>query len=148
MSSTAISPGYAASSAQILGRGFKSSSVSDTTPIVFVLDEDASVRESLELMIRRERWRSSTFESAQEFLVLPPTNVPSCLLLDGASPTFSAFDLQRKIAVDRSSTSIIFMAASINVGAAVKAMKSGAVEVFTKPIPEDALLIAIREALE
>jgi len=148
MSSTAVSPGCAAGTGQMLARGFKSSFVPDTTPIVFVLDENASVRESLEHLIRREGWRSAAFESADEFFSLPPVNVPNCLLLDAGAASFDAFDLQRRVAADRLSTSIIFMAARINVGTAVKAMKSGAVEVFKKPIPEDALVSAIREALK
>lgn len=148
MSSATISPRYAANSAEVLGRGFKSSFVSDTTPIVFVLDEDASVRESLDFLLRGAGWRSQTFASAEEFLTTPPAVVPNCLVLDASLSCPNALDLQKRVAIDRPGTSIIFMAGSVDVTTIVKAMKAGAVEFFTKPFPEDALLGSIREALE
>jgi FixJ family two-component response regulator len=122
--------------------------VSKDTPIVFVLDEDASVRESLELLIRHEGWRSETFASAQEFLTCPPAVVPNCLVLDASLPGPNALDLQKRVAIDRPGTSIIFIAGSCDVAMTVKAMKAGAVEFFTKPFPEEALLTSLREALE
>jgi FixJ family two-component response regulator len=148
MSSGAISPRYAAKSAQVLGRGFKSSFVSDTKSIVYVLDEDASVRSSLDFLIRGAGWRSETFASAQEFLATPPAVVPNCMVLDASLSCSNALDLQKRVAIDRPGTSIIFIAGSIDVATTVNAMKAGALEFFTKPFPEDALLGSIREALE
>ena len=148
MSSAAISPGFAASSAQVLGRGFTPSYAPETTPIVFILDEDTSVRESLELLIRGEGWRCETFASAQEFLTCPPAITPNCLVLDASLPGPNALDLQKRVAIDRPGTPIIFSAGRIDVPTTVKAMKGGAVEFFTKPFPADALLNSIREALE
>ena len=148
MSSVAISPGYAANSAQVLGRGLTSSFASDTTPIVFVLDEDAAERESLELLICGEGWRCETFACAQEFLTFPPAVVPNCLVLDALFPGANALELQRRAAIDRPGTPVIFIAGRIDIPTTVKAMKAGAVELFTKPFPEAALLSSVREALE
>ena len=148
MHSATISLGSAANSAQLLGRGFRSSFEADATPIVYVLDEDASVRESLELLIRGEGWRCETFVSAQEFLACPRAVVPNCLVLDAALPGTNALDLQKNIAVDRPGTSIIFITGRIDLPTTVKAIKAGAVEFFTKPFAEDVLVTSIREALE
>lgn len=148
MSSAAILPRYTTSSAQVLGRGFKSTFTPDTTPIVFILDEDASVRESLELLIRAEGWRCERYASAQEFLNYPPEVVPNCLLLDASLSSFNALELQKRVAIDRSGMPIIFIAGRIDIPTTVKAMKAGAVGVFTKPFLEGALLSSIREALE
>jgi FixJ family two-component response regulator len=148
MSSAAISPRYTANSAQVFGRGFKSSFVPDTTPIVYVLDEDASVRLLLDFLLRDAGWRSETFASAQEFLATPPVVVPNCLVLDASLSCPNALDLQKRVAIDRPGTSIIFIAGCVDVATTVRAMKAGAVGFFTKPFPEDALLVSIREALE
>ena len=148
MSSTAISPGYAASSAQVLRRGSTSLVVSDTTPIVFILSEAVSLCESLELLIGGERWQCEIFKSAQEFFTTSPAVVPNCLILDASLPGSSALDLLKRVAIDRPGTPIIFIAGRIGVATTVKAMKAGAVELFTKPFPEDALLNSLREALE
>lgn len=148
MSSVAISPGFPTNAAQVFGRGFKSSFAPDSTPIVFILDEDASVRKSLELLIRAEGWRCETFASAQELLTCPPAVVPNCLVLDASLRGSNALDLQKCVATDRSGTPVIFIAGRVDVPTAVKAMKAGAVELFIKPLPEDALLSSIREALE
>jgi FixJ family two-component response regulator len=148
MSSAAFSPQYAANSAQVLGRGFKSSFVPDTTPIVFVLDEDASVRLTLDFLLGDAGWRSETFASAQEFLATSPAVVPNCLVLDASLSRPNALDLQKRVAIDRPGTSIIFIARSVDVATTVRAMKAGAIEFFTKPFPEDALLVSIREGLE
>jgi FixJ family two-component response regulator len=112
--------------------------VPDTSPIVFVLDEDASVRESLDFLLASAGWRSETFASSQEFLATPPAVVPNCLVLDASLSCPNALDLQKRVAIDRPGTSIIFIAGSADVATTVKAMKAGAVEVFTKPFPEDA----------
>lgn len=148
MTSVAISQRYAASSAHVLGRGFTPSFASDTAPMVYVLDEDASIRESLELFVGQEGWRSETFGSAQEFFAHPRASVPNCLLLDISLAEFNGLELQKRIATDRPGTPIIFIADGIDVPTTVKAMKAGAVGVFTKPFSEDALLSSIREALE
>ena len=148
MSSTAISPGYTANSAEVLGGGFQPSFMQDTTPMVFVLDEDASVRESLDFLLHRAGWRSETFASAQGFLATPPAVVPNCLVLDASLSCPNALDLQKSVAIDRPGMSIIFIAASVDLATTVRAMKAGAIEFFTKPFPEDALLVSIREALK
>lgn len=148
MSPATISLRYAASSARVFESERRSSLVLNAPPIVFVLDEDASVRESLELLIRRQGWQSETFSSAQEFLTCPPAVVPNCLVLDASLPAPNALDLQKRVTIDRPGTSIIFIAGSCDVATTVKAMKAGAVEFFAKPFPEDALLTSIREALE
>ena len=148
MSSAAISAGFAAHSAQVLGREFSPSSVSDAKPVVFVLDEDASIRESLELLIRREGWRSETFVCAQEFLTCRPVGVPSCLVLDASLPNRSALEVQKRVGIDRPTTSIIFLAACVDLATTVKAIKDGAVGFFMKPFIEDTLLTSIREALD
>ena len=148
MSSAAISTGYAATPAQVLGRGFKSSFVPVSTPIVFVLDEDDSTRESLEYLISREGWQPETFASAQEFLARPRALVPNCLLLNISLLGFSGLELQRRFAIERPDMSIIFLAVHADVPTTVKAMKAGAFEFFMKPLREDTLTGSIREALE
>ena len=147
MSSAAISPGYGTRSEQVLGREFKSFLGTDTTPIVFVLDEDTPVRESLELLVRGGGLRCETFVSAQEFLAFPPPSVANCLVLDAASCP-DVLGLQKRVVLERPGTMIIFMASSIELATAVKAIKAGAVEFFTKPCSEEALLSSIREAIE
>ena len=147
MSSAAISPGYA-SSALILGCGLKSSLASDATPIVYILDEDVSLRESLELLIHREGWRPETFASAEEFLTHSRALVPSCLVLDVSLQGFNGLDLQKRIAIDRPDMPIIFIADKVDIPTTVQAMKAGAVEFFMKPFRDDLLLSSIREALE
>jgi len=122
--------------------------VQDATPIVFVVDDDVSVRESLESMILNEGWRAETFPSAQEFLVRPPARTPSCLILDVGLPDLSGLDLQKLIAVDRSDMPIIFITGYGDIPMTVQAMKAGAAEFLTKPFDEDKLLGAIRNAID
>ena len=117
-------------------------------PTVFVVDDDVSVRESLEALIRCEGWQPETFESAQEFLDHPPATVPSCLVLDISLPGLNGLDLQKRIAVDRAEMPIIFITGHRDVPMTVQAMKAGAVEFLTKPFSDDVLLTAIRAALE
>src|SRR5712675_3533370 len=126
----------------------KSSPKSLATPIVFVVDDDISVRESLELLIRSEGWQPETFESAQEFLAHPRALVPSCLVLDVSLPGLNGLDLQKRVAVERPDMPIIFITGYGDVPTTVQAMKAGAVEFLTKPFGDDALLSAIRQALE
>src|SRR6202453_2728326 len=124
------------------------SPMSHATPIVFVVDDDVSVRESLELLIRCEGWQPETFASAQEFLARPRGLVPSCLVLDISLPGLSGLDLQKHVAVERPDMPIIFITGYGDVPITVQAMKAGAVEFLTKPFSDDALLSAIRQALE
>jgi FixJ family two-component response regulator len=118
------------------------------TPIVFVVDDDISVRESLELLIRSEGWQPETFASAQEFLDYPRVLVPNCLVLDVSLPGLNGLDLQRLVAGDRTDMPIIFITGYGDVPMTVQAMKAGAVEFLTKPFKDDVLLTAIRAALE
>jgi FixJ family two-component response regulator/signal transduction histidine kinase len=118
------------------------------TPIVFVVDDDVSVRESLELLIRWAGWTPETFSSAQEFLARPAVDVPSCLVLDVRLPDLNGLDLQQRLAADRRDMSIIFMTGYGDVPMTVQAMKAGAVEFLTKPFANEVLLNAIRQGIE
>jgi FixJ family two-component response regulator len=116
-------------------------------PIVFVVDTDVTVRESLELLIDRSGWQPKTFASAPEFLAQPRVPAPSCMVLDVALPGLSGLDLQKLVA-HRTDMPIIFLSGSGDVAMTVQAMKAGAVEFLTKPFRPDVLVGAIREALE
>jgi FixJ family two-component response regulator len=120
----------------------------DTTPIVFVVDDDLSVRESLELLIRYEGWQAEIFASADEFLSRPRPLVPSCLILDLSLPGISGLDLQKRIASERTDMPIIFITGHGDIPSTVQAMKAGAIEFLTKPFTGEALLNSIRQALE
>jgi FixJ family two-component response regulator len=122
--------------------------MSDATPIVFVVDDDVSVRESLELLISFAGWQPETFESAEEFLARPRALAPSCLVLDVSLPDLNGLELQKLITVDRIDMPIIFITGYGDVPTTVQAMKAGAVEFFTKPIDDDVLLSAIRHAIQ
>src|SRR5258708_2381460 len=122
--------------------------MSDGTPIVFVVADDVSVRESLELLIRCEGWQQETFASAQEFLARPRVLAPSCMILDVSLPGLNGLDLQKRIAVDRIEMPIIFITGHGDVPMTVQAMKAGAVEFLTKPFSDEVLLNAIHYALE
>jgi FixJ family two-component response regulator len=131
-----------------LGREVGSSLMSDGTPIVFVVDDDVSVRESLQLLIRCEGWQPEMFASAQEFLSRPRVLVPSCLILDVSLPGLNGLDLQKRMVSDRIDMPIIFITGYGDVPKTVQAMKAGAMEFLTKPFNDEALLNAIRQALE
>jgi FixJ family two-component response regulator len=118
------------------------------TPIVFVVDDDISVRESLELLIRNEGWQPETFASAQDFLDRPRIFAPSCLVLDVSLPGLNGLELQKRVAVERSDMPIIFISGHGDVPMTVQAMKAGAVEFLTKPFGDTALLSAIRQSLK
>ncbi len=120
----------------------------NATPIVFVVDDDVSVRESLELLIRGAGWRPEIFASAQDFLARPRAFAPTCLVLDVSLPGLNGLDLQKRIAADRSDMPIIFITGYGDVPMTVQAMKAGAVEFLTKPFGDDVLLSAIRSAIE
>jgi FixJ family two-component response regulator len=118
------------------------------TTIVFVVDDDVSVRESLELLIRCEGWQPETFATAREFLACPRALVPSCLVLDVSLPGLNGLELQKLVAVERTDMPIIFITGYGDVPTTVQAMKAGAVEFLTKPFSDGVLLSAIRAALE
>lgn len=118
------------------------------SPIVFVVDDDISVRESLELLIQNEGWQPKTFASAQGFLDCPRAVVPSCLVLDVSLPGLDGFQLQERLAIERTDIPIIFITGYGDVPKSVRAMKRGAVEFLTKPFDDEMLLTAIRQALE
>lgn len=123
------------------------SPTSQDKPIVFVVDDDVSVRESLELLIRFEGWRSEIFASVEEFLAHPRVFTPNCLVLDVSLPDLNGLDLQRLVA-DRIEMPIIFITGYGDVPMTVRAMKAGAVEFLTKPFAEETLLGAIRQAIQ
>ena len=116
-------------------------------PIVFVVDDDVSVRESLELLISTAGWQPETFASAQEFLCRPRMAVPSCLVLDVGLPDLNGLDLQKLVA-DRIDMPIIFITGRGDVPMSVRAMKAGAVEFLTKPFGDEVLVCAIQAALD
>jgi len=118
------------------------------TPIVFVVDDDISVRESLESLILFAGWQPQIFASAQDFLPRPPALVPSCLVLDVMLPDLNGLDLQKRLATDRVTMPIIFITGHGDVPMAVRAMKAGAVEFLNKPYSDEMLLSAIQEAIE
>jgi FixJ family two-component response regulator len=122
--------------------------MSDDTPIVFVVDDDISVRESLELLISFAGWQPELFASAEEFLAHPRVSVPNCLILDVSLPDINGLDLQKLIASDRTDMPIIFITGHGDIPMTVQAMKAGAVEFLTKPFDDELLLSAIQHALE
>jgi len=122
--------------------------MTDAIPTVFVVDDDISVRESLELLIRCAGWQPETFASAQEFLSRPRVLAPSCLVLDVGLPDLNGLDLQKRVAADRTDMPIIFITGHGDVPMTVQAMKAGAVEFLTKPFGDEVLLGAIRNAIE
>ena len=134
--------------AHAFGHKLGLSRMSHAGPVVFVVDDDVSVRESLELLIRFEGWEPQTFASALEFLARPRAVVPSCLVLDISLPGLNGLDLQKQIAVERPDMPIIFITGYGDVPKTVQAMKAGAVEFLTKPFSDDVLLSAIRQAVE
>ena len=117
------------------------------TSIVFVVDDDVSVRESLELLIRTAGWQPETFASAQEFLSRARSPVPCCLVLDVSLPGLNGLELQQQLA-ERTDMPIIFITGHADVPMSVRAMKAGAVEFLTKPFNDDVLLDAIHSAIE
>jgi FixJ family two-component response regulator len=125
-----------------------SSTQTEAKPIVFIVDDDISVRESLETLIRFVGWQAETFASAEEFLARPRSTTPCCLVLDISLPVLNGLELQKLIAPDRVYMPIIFITGHGDIPMTVQAMKAGAVEFLTKPIDDDALLSAIRHAIE
>jgi FixJ family two-component response regulator len=121
--------------------------IANLTPIVYVVDDDLSVRESLELLIRHAGWQPVLLASAQEFLSRSHVEIPSCLVLDVSLPGNSGLDLQEQLA-GQTAMPIIFITGYGDVPMSVRAMKAGAVEFLVKPFNDEALLSAIRGALE
>jgi FixJ family two-component response regulator len=119
----------------------------DVTPSVYVVDDDVSVRESLELLIKHAGWKPELFASAHDFLARPHVAVPSCLVLDVTLPGLNGLELQQQLA-GRTDMPIIFITGHGDVPTTVRAMKAGAVEFLTKPFRDDVLLDAIRGAIE
>jgi FixJ family two-component response regulator len=117
------------------------------TPVVFVVDDDISVRESLELLIAEAGWEPQLCASAQEFLARPRPHSPSCLILDVSLPDLNGLELQKRIAGDRAELPIIFMTGYGDIPMTVQAMKGGAVEFLSKPVAPEILLNAIAAAL-
>jgi FixJ family two-component response regulator len=122
--------------------------MSPASPIVFVVDDDISIRESLELLIGSTGWQVEIFASALEFLARPRIFAPNCLVLDVSLPGLNGLDLQKRIAVERPDLPIIFMTGHGDIPMTVRAMKAGAVEFLTKPFNDECLLNAIANALE
>jgi FixJ family two-component response regulator len=131
-----------------LGHAVGSSLMSTATPIVFIVDDDVSVRESLELLIQNEGWQAETFASAQEFLDHPRATLPSCLILDVSLPGLNGLELQQRVAAQRTDMPIIFITGHGDIPMTVRAMKAGAIEFLTKPFSDEVLLSAIRQALQ
>ena len=121
--------------------------MSPVTPIVFVVDDDISVRESLELLIRTAGWGVETFRSATDFLAYPRTDVPCCLVLDVSLPDLNGLELQQRLD-DRRELPIVFITGHGDIPMSVRAMKAGATEFLTKPFKDDALLDAVRGGIE
>jgi DNA-binding NtrC family response regulator len=122
-------------------------SIRGSSPTVFVVDDDLSVRESLELLIRSEGWRPETFASAEEFLSHRHRASPCCLVLDMTLPGASGLELQQRLG-ERTDMPIIFLTGCVDVPTTVRAMKSGAFEFLMKPVTDEVLVDAIRAALE
>jgi FixJ family two-component response regulator len=122
--------------------------MASVTPVVFVVDDDISVRESLELLIAEAGWRPEMCSSAQEFLALPRPPCPSCLILDMNLPDLNGLELQKRIGGDRTDMPIIFITGRGDIPMTVQAMKAGAAEFLTKPFSVEVLVDAVRSALE
>jgi FixJ family two-component response regulator len=135
------------SSGDVVRSASRASVIAHDTPVVFVVDDDVSVRESLELLILSAGWQVETFASAEEFLGRSRIDGPSCLVLDVTLPALNGLDLQKRI-IDRADTPIIFITGYGDVPSSVQAMKAGAVEFLTKPFSDEVLRNAIWLAIE
>ena len=116
-------------------------------PNVFIVDDDISVRESVDSLLRCAGWRTQTFASAEEFLASPSHTTPGCLILDYKLPNIDGLDLQKRIVADDRCLPIIFITCYGDPSMAVKAMKAGAMEVLIKPFGDEALLGAVQQAI-
>ena len=122
--------------------------MSQASPVVFVVDDDVSIRESLEALLQKAGWCVETFDSALKFLARPPVVGPNCLVLDIALPGLNGLDLQKRMVVERPGMPIIFITGQGDIPMTVQAMKTGAIEFLTKPYKGDVLLQSIRSAVE
>lgn len=122
--------------------------MSDDLPVIYVVDDDDSVRASLKSLLEGVGWRVTAFASALEFLRYPRRAVPGCLILDMSLPDLSGLELQRRLACDRNAVPIIFITGYGDIPTTVQAMKAGAVEFLTKPFRAEILLVAIEAAIE
>src|SRR4051794_9908235 len=122
--------------------------MAEVTPIVYVVDDDISVREALEALICESGWQPCVFATAQEFLSHPRSSTPSCLILDVSLPDLNGLDLQQQLAIDGYDLPIIFITGYGDVPMTVRAMKAGAIEFLIKPFGDEALLDTIRNALQ
>jgi len=120
----------------------------ESRPVIAVVDDDPSVREGLQSLIRSAGWSVETFASAQEFLARPRAKAPSCLILDLQLPDLSGLDLQKRMAATNLEIPIVFLTGHGDIPASVQAMKAGALEFLTKPVDEQDLLRAIQEAID
>ena len=120
----------------------------DVTPVVYIVDDDISVRESLEGLIQEAGWRPRVFSSAQDFLAHPRTSGPNCLILDVSLPDLSGLDLQRHLAEHGIMMPIIFLTGHGDIAMSVQAMKAGAVDFLTKPVRDQTFLDAVSKAIE
>jgi FixJ family two-component response regulator len=148
MGTAVISLGQATNQAHALRSGLRTTLSADARPIVFVIHEDASVREWLGMLMCNEGWRPEIYASAQEFLTRPEDVVPNCLVLDVALSSLDSLDLQKRLSIERPVMPIIFIADQVDVPTTVRAIKAGAVEFLTKPFRDDLLLSSVREALD
>ena len=123
-------------------------SIPSMAPVVFVVDDDISVRDSLEVLIQCEGWQPETFQSAREFLARPRPLVPSCLIVDLSLPDLNGLELQKIIARERADMPVIFISGCGDIPTTVRAMKAGAIDFLVKPFGNDVLLRAVREALD
>jgi FixJ family two-component response regulator len=122
--------------------------VNSEAPIVFAVDDDASMREALSRLFRSMGMRAQIFASAQEFLMFKRPDVPACLVLDVRLPGLSGLDLQHELVASGPAIPIIFITGHGDIPMSVQAMKAGAVDFLTKPFRDQALLDAIRQALQ
>jgi FixJ family two-component response regulator len=129
------------------GRAVETIAMPDVTPVVFVVDDDISVREALEGLVTSAGWQPETFASASDFLSRGRATAPCCLVLDVTLPGLNGLGLQQQLA-ERTEMPIIFITGHGDVPMSVRAMKAGAVEFLTKPFKDDVLLEAIRDAIE
>ena len=134
--------------ARVMGNQLEPLPLANEEPIVFVVDDDIFVRESLESLINCGGWQSETFASAHEFLARQRPAVPSCLVLNVSLPDLNGLDLQKRVAVDRPNMSIIFITGQPDVYTTVRAMKAGAIEFLIKPLGDDILMDAIQEGIK
>lgn len=121
--------------------------MSNASATVFVVDDDISVRESIEWLVRSAGWRPETFDSARDFLSHPRDSGPCCLVLDVSLPDLNGLELQEHVR-ERTDMPIIFITGFGDVPTSVRAMKAGAFEFLTKPIDDEALLESIRLCIE